>query len=70
MSRDISPALLFISILALVMLPQATAQIWRKVNPDVIVDRAHLEKHVMALVMHGLAPAATPRAPGPRRKSA
>ena len=54
-ARDISPDLLFISILALVMLPQATARIWREVNPDVTVDRAHLERHVTALVMHGLA---------------
>lgn len=59
--RDISPDLLFISILALVMLPQATARIWHEVNPHVTVDRAHLERHVTALVMHGLTP---------RRKSA
>jgi AcrR family transcriptional regulator len=62
-ARDISPDLLFISILALVMLPQATARIWREVNPSVTVDRAHLERHVTALVMHGLA------AEGPRRTS-
>jgi len=68
--RDISPDLLFISILALVMLPQATARIWREVNPSVTVDRAHLERHVTALVMHGLASESAPRAAKPRRKAA
>lgn len=53
-ARDVSPDLLFISVLALVMLPQATARIWREVNPDVTVDRPHLERHVTALLMHGL----------------
>ena len=65
---DISPDLLFISMLALVMLPQATARIWLRVNPRAIVDRAHLERHVMGLVMHGLA--GTPRTQTPRRRSA
>jgi AcrR family transcriptional regulator len=65
---DISPDLLFISMLALVMLPQATARIWLRVNPRAIVDRAHLERHVMGLVMHGLAGA--PRARAARGRSA
>jgi len=49
------PDLLFISILAVVMVPQATARIWRRVNPDAAIDRSELERHVMALMMHGLA---------------
>jgi AcrR family transcriptional regulator len=52
---DIRPELLFISMLALVMLPKATAKIWRRLNPDANVDRRELEGHVMALMMHGLA---------------
>jgi AcrR family transcriptional regulator len=52
---EVSPDLVFISILALVMLPQATAKIWRRLNPDMAVDRAQLERHVLALITHGLA---------------
>jgi len=52
---DIEPLLLFNSILALVMLPQATAKIWRHINPTVTFDRATLQRHVTALLMHGIA---------------
>lgn len=58
LNPEISPDLLFISMLALVMLPQAVAQTWRRVQPDVSIDRAGLERHVLSLVMHGLAVAA------------
>jgi AcrR family transcriptional regulator len=51
----IEPLLLFNSILALVMLPRATAKIWRRVNPTVNLDRTALERHVTALLMHGIA---------------
>jgi AcrR family transcriptional regulator len=51
----IEPLLLFNSILALVMLPQATAKIWRRINPTLTLDRAALEQHVSALLMHGIA---------------
>jgi len=62
LNPEVSPDLLFISMLALVMLPQATAQTWRRVQPDVSIDRAGLERHVLSLVMHGLAaPAARAR---------
>jgi AcrR family transcriptional regulator len=65
---DISPDLLFISILALVMLPRATSRIWRRVNPDVTeIDRAQLERHVTGLMMHGLA---GPKAARPSRRKA
>jgi len=65
---DISPDLLFISILALVMVPQATAKGWQRVNPDVAVDRAQLERHIEALLMHGLSGAkAARRTRSPRR---
>jgi AcrR family transcriptional regulator len=52
---SIEPLLLFNSMLALVMLPQATAKIWRRVNPTLTLDRATLEAHVTALLMHGIA---------------
>jgi AcrR family transcriptional regulator len=68
--RDVSADLLFISLLALVMLPQATAKIWRRVNPGVDIARPQLERHVMALVLHGLAGAKTAGArKSPRRAS-
>jgi AcrR family transcriptional regulator len=50
----IEPLLVFNSILALVMLPQATAKIWRRVNPTLTLDRPTLERHVCALLMHGI----------------
>jgi AcrR family transcriptional regulator len=57
---EIEPLLLFNSILALVMLPQATAKIWRRINPTLTLDRAALEQHVTGLLMHGI----TGRRPG------
>jgi AcrR family transcriptional regulator len=62
-NEDIEPLLVFNSILALVMLPQATAKIWRRINPTLTLDRAMLERHVRALLMQGLA---NPEAPGKR----
>jgi AcrR family transcriptional regulator len=59
----IEPLLLFNSILALVMLPQATAKIWHRINPALRLDRALLERHVSALLMHGMAGAARRRPP-------
>jgi AcrR family transcriptional regulator len=54
-NEDIEPLLLFNSILALVMLPQATAKIWRRINSTLTLDRATVERHVSALLMRGLA---------------
>jgi len=51
---DIAPDLLFNSLMALVMLPLATARTWRRVNPDVAVDRPRLERHVVGLAMRGI----------------
>jgi AcrR family transcriptional regulator len=52
---QLEPLLVFNSILALVMLPQATAKIWRRINPTLTLDRATLEQHVTALLMQGIA---------------
>ena len=52
---QLEPLLVFNSILALVMLPQATAKIWRRINPTLTLDRATLERHVGGLVMQGIA---------------
>ncbi len=52
---QLEPLLVFNSILALVMLPQATAKIWRRINPTLTLDRSALERHVTALLMHGMA---------------
>ncbi len=68
-NRDLSPNLLFISIMALVMMPLATARSWRRVNPDALVDRPRLERHVMGLVMHGLAGTTPARAARPLRST-
>jgi len=54
LNPDIEPLLLFNSILALVMLPQATSKIWHRINPKLAFDRPGLERHVNALLMHGI----------------
>lgn len=53
-AADIEPLLLFNSILALVMLPQATGKIWQRIHPSFTLDRAMLERHVTGLLMHGI----------------
>lgn len=55
LNPGIEPALVFISILGLVMLPQAVAKIWQRVNPDLTLGHEMLERHVTALLMQGLA---------------
>lgn len=62
-NQGIEPQLVFNSILALVMLPQATAKIWRRINPTLKLDRPLLERHVVELLMNGMAG----RAPDPAR---
>lgn len=54
LNLNIDPSLLFNSILALVMLPQATAQIWKHLKQPASFDRALVEGHVTALLIHGL----------------
>jgi AcrR family transcriptional regulator len=54
-NADIEPLLVFNSILAIVMLPQASAKIWRRIHPAVSLERATLERHVIGLLMHGMA---------------
>jgi AcrR family transcriptional regulator len=68
-NEGIEPMLLFNSILALVMLPQATAKIWRRINPTLTLDRATLERHVGTLLMHGVAGRASDAARRPRATS-
>jgi AcrR family transcriptional regulator len=67
----IEPRLIFNSILALVMLPRATAKIWQRVNPTYRLDRTALERHVTTLLMHGIAArtAGVPRRRPARRMS-
>jgi AcrR family transcriptional regulator len=55
LNPGIEPALIFISILGLVMLPQAVAKIWQRLNPDLTLAPAMLARHVAALLMHGIA---------------
>jgi len=57
---QIAPGLIFISLFALIMLPQAAARmrssirLVRRFNPDLVLDRASLERHVVALLLHGI----------------
>ncbi|WP_429401961.1 TetR/AcrR family transcriptional regulator [Paraburkholderia sp. MM5482-R1] len=54
LNARLEPLLLFNSVLALVMLPQATARIWQRLNPRTSFDRATLERHVVALLAQGM----------------
>lgn len=68
----LEPAFLFHSIIALVMLPLATAKLWQSARGLPPIDRDVLHRHVRALLGSGLQPpAAPPRAPvrSPRRRS-
>jgi len=52
---DIDPRWLFMSIIGLTMLPLATAKIWNRVPALVGLNKDALARHVIALLMHGLA---------------
>jgi hypothetical protein len=54
LNPQVEPLLVFNSILALVMLPQATGKLWARVNAGASFDRATLERHVIALLMQGM----------------
>lgn len=54
LNQDIEPSVMLLSILALVMVPQATGRLWQRVNPQVNLDPAVLERHVTGLLLHGL----------------
>jgi hypothetical protein len=62
-NRDIEPSVLFLSVLALVMVPQATGRLWQRLNPQANVDLPALEKHVTALLLHGIAASASRKTP-------
>ena len=69
LNPGVEPALIFMSILGLVMLPQAVAKIWQRVNPDLTLGHEMLGRHVAALLMHGLMPDEVARAPRGRKKT-
>ncbi len=54
LNQDIEPTVMLLSILALVMVPQATGRLWQRVNPQVNLDPAVLERHVTGLLLHGI----------------
>ncbi|HXR89260.1 MAG TPA: TetR/AcrR family transcriptional regulator [Steroidobacteraceae bacterium] len=58
-NRDIEPSVLFLSVLALVMVPQATGRLWQRLNPQANVELPALEKHVTGLLLHGIAASAS-----------
>lgn len=51
---EIEPTLVFVSILALVMLPLATAKVWQGLPGMHGIDRETLQRHVAALLTTGL----------------
>jgi len=68
LNARIDPQLLFTSILALVMLPQAAVKIWQRLRLPASLARANLERHVNALLEHGLRGDAAVAVPTARRQ--
>ncbi|MFD1972317.1 TetR/AcrR family transcriptional regulator [Trinickia caryophylli] len=58
---EIEPSLVFLSILALVMLPLATAKVWQGLPGMPEIDRETLHRHVAALLANGLHVSRGPR---------
>jgi len=65
-NRDIEPSVLFLSVLALVMVPQATGRLWQRLNPQANLDLPVLERHVTGLLLHGIAATASASRRTPR----
>ena len=65
---DIEPWVLLLSILALVMVPQATGRLWQRLNPQASLDLSVLERHVTGLLLqwHRGTDACFPQAPQSR----
>ncbi len=81
LNSQIDPLLLFNSLLALIIVPQATSEIWQHLRLQASFARANLQRHVTALLVHGLcgniasasssapARALEPASPRPRRRT-
>jgi AcrR family transcriptional regulator len=67
-NSELEAQMLFNSILALVMLPLATAKIWQSVRGLPVIERDALRRHVSALLIGGMQP--LPRAAQPKRRVA
>jgi len=53
-NAQLSPDLLFISLMALLMVPYAVAPLYGRLNPGSVLDNATLDRHVLSLLTHGL----------------
>ncbi|WDR86637.1 TetR/AcrR family transcriptional regulator [Burkholderia ambifaria] len=72
LNPSLEPAFLFHSIIALVMLPLATAKLWQSARGLPPIDRDVLHRHVRALLGSGMQPPLTARdahSRSPRRPS-
>lgn len=65
----LEPAFLFHSIIALVMLPLATARLWQSARGLPPIDRAVLQRHVCALLGFGMQPPAPASASARRQRA-
>lgn len=53
---QLSPDLLFISLMALLMVPHAAATIRGRLSSSPPLDNATIDRHVLSLLTHGLSP--------------
>jgi TetR/AcrR family transcriptional regulator len=62
--------LMFNSLFALVMLPQAAAKMWQSIRGFPAIERETLQRHVTALLLGGMHPPAAHGASKPAAKKA
>jgi TetR/AcrR family transcriptional regulator len=68
-NAELDPFLTFNSIIALVMLPQAAATLWKSIRGFAPIERETLRRHVTALLLGGMNPPATRAARRTARRS-
>jgi hypothetical protein len=65
---ELDPLLMFNSLFALVMLPQAAAKMWQSIRGFPAIERETLQRHVTALLLGGMNPPAERAARKPAAK--
>ncbi|SEJ86476.1 TetR/AcrR family transcriptional regulator [Paraburkholderia diazotrophica] len=69
-NAELDPLLMFNSILALVMLPQAAAKVWQSIRGFPPIERETLQRHATALLLGGMRPPATTADKAPNVRTA
>ncbi|MEI6002928.1 TetR/AcrR family transcriptional regulator [Paraburkholderia bengalensis] len=68
-NAELDPLLMFNSIIALVMLPQAAATLWKSIRGFAPIERDTLQRHVTALLLGGMSPPPASAATAARKRA-